>query len=257
MAIQVSGTEVISNSRALSNIASVDATTAASITAAGVGGGANEWTTLSNTYSFNYNMVSGTQNSGWLDASTILTGMPSDFKYFMFMIKGTLSAPTASSWYGYFENSEVELRIGSSSSNYTTFSDLGNPGMAGVFYPPVYQSGYYSRKYGYVVIAKSSAPTLPTTITYNQPASALAVNKGVQRSLAPQTSLLPELTTSYSDEGWNIEQVEGYVDATGFNHSGGTDYNYLAVKLSNVNYASQNGTGGTLSWQVSAAYVPA
>ena len=39
MAIQVSGTEVISNARALNNIASVDATTAASISAAGVGGG--------------------------------------------------------------------------------------------------------------------------------------------------------------------------------------------------------------------------
>jgi hypothetical protein len=37
MAIQVSGTEVISNARALNNIASVDATTAASITTAGVG----------------------------------------------------------------------------------------------------------------------------------------------------------------------------------------------------------------------------
>ena len=44
MAIQVSGTEVISNARALNNIASVDATTAASITAAGVGGGT--WTVL-------------------------------------------------------------------------------------------------------------------------------------------------------------------------------------------------------------------
>ena len=39
MAIQISGTEVISNSRGLNNIASIDATTAASITAAGVGGG--------------------------------------------------------------------------------------------------------------------------------------------------------------------------------------------------------------------------
>ena len=39
MAIQVNGTEVISNSRALNNIASIDATTAAAIGAAGVGGG--------------------------------------------------------------------------------------------------------------------------------------------------------------------------------------------------------------------------
>ena len=38
MAIKVGGTEVVSDSRALNNIASVDATTAASITAAGVGG---------------------------------------------------------------------------------------------------------------------------------------------------------------------------------------------------------------------------
>lgn len=38
MAIKVNGTTVINDSRALSNIASVDATTAASITAAGVGG---------------------------------------------------------------------------------------------------------------------------------------------------------------------------------------------------------------------------
>ena len=40
MAIKVNGTTVINDSRALSNIASVDATTAASISAAGVGGGA-------------------------------------------------------------------------------------------------------------------------------------------------------------------------------------------------------------------------
>ena len=39
MAIKVSGTEVISDSRALSNIATVDATTAEAISAAGVGGG--------------------------------------------------------------------------------------------------------------------------------------------------------------------------------------------------------------------------
>ena len=46
MAIQVSGTEVISNARALTNIASIDATTAASIGAAGVGGA---WEEILNT----------------------------------------------------------------------------------------------------------------------------------------------------------------------------------------------------------------
>ena len=42
MAIQVNGTQVIGNSRELTNIASVDATTAAAFGAAGVGGGAVE-----------------------------------------------------------------------------------------------------------------------------------------------------------------------------------------------------------------------
>jgi len=257
MAIKVNGTTVINDSRQLQNVASVDATTVAALGAAGVGGGANEWTNLPNTYSFNYNMVFGSNNSGWLDASTVLTGMPNDFKYFMFIIKGTLTAPTSSGWYGYFESSETQLRIGSSSSNYTELTDLENPGMKGVFYQPGYQGGSYSRKYGYVVIAKDFAPTIPTTFTYSQPSSAFAVNSGVQSSLVPKLSLLPELTNSFSDEGWNTQQIEGYVEATGFNHSGGTDYNYLAVKLSNVNYASQNGTAGNVSWQVSAAYVPA
>tara|TARA_R110002124_G_scaffold210791_1_gene377228 strand:+ start:415 stop:1473 length:1059 start_codon:yes stop_codon:yes gene_type:complete len=45
MAIQVSGTQVISNSRGLTNIASIDATTAAAITAAGVGAGGYNWST--------------------------------------------------------------------------------------------------------------------------------------------------------------------------------------------------------------------
>jgi len=49
MAIQVNGTEVISNSRALKNIASVDATTVATLNAGGVGGSGFEPTTVSGT----------------------------------------------------------------------------------------------------------------------------------------------------------------------------------------------------------------
>lgn len=45
MAIQVGGTQVISNSQGLTNIASVDSTTAASITSAGVGGGFTQQST--------------------------------------------------------------------------------------------------------------------------------------------------------------------------------------------------------------------
>lgn len=49
MAIQVGGTQVISDTQGLTNIASVDATTAASISAAGVGGGGTHTFTASGT----------------------------------------------------------------------------------------------------------------------------------------------------------------------------------------------------------------
>ena len=64
MAIQVSGTEVISNSRALNNIASVDATTATAIGAAGVGGSTvylGETLITSNISYVQYNFPAGYQ----------------------------------------------------------------------------------------------------------------------------------------------------------------------------------------------------
>lgn len=61
MAIQVGGTTVINNSRALNNITSVDSTTAAAIGAAGVGG-STEWTVIG-TYSDSTSRT-GTYTSG-------------------------------------------------------------------------------------------------------------------------------------------------------------------------------------------------
>ena len=46
MAIQISGTNVITNTRGLTNITSVDSATAAAITAAGVGGAADAFQVL-------------------------------------------------------------------------------------------------------------------------------------------------------------------------------------------------------------------
>jgi hypothetical protein len=72
MAIKVNGTTVINDSRALSNIASVDATTAAAIGAAGVGGG-QEWTLLS-TYTNSNTYEQGTS----FEIGDITVNMPSD-----------------------------------------------------------------------------------------------------------------------------------------------------------------------------------
>jgi len=72
MAIQVSGTQVIGNSRELTNIASVDATTAASITAAGVGGGGTVDLTADG--SISSGNVVGISGNGTVSATAALFG---------------------------------------------------------------------------------------------------------------------------------------------------------------------------------------
>ena len=71
MAIQVNGTEVISNSRALNNIASVDATTVAAFGAAGVGGLTATETTSALAFSY-----TGTTTFGYEDIGIISTSQP-------------------------------------------------------------------------------------------------------------------------------------------------------------------------------------
>jgi hypothetical protein len=70
MAIQVGGTTVVNNSRALQNIASVDATTAASITAAGVGGGSGvagiSWATVVSGTTVNLDGVATDGSGTWI-----------------------------------------------------------------------------------------------------------------------------------------------------------------------------------------------
>jgi sugar lactone lactonase YvrE len=79
MAIQVSGTEVISNARELSNIASVDATTVTSLNDAGVGGGFKPVSVSGATQALDvgtYNFFDG----GTLNADTTIsfTSVPTD-----------------------------------------------------------------------------------------------------------------------------------------------------------------------------------
>tara|TARA_R110000796_G_scaffold16651_6_gene51901 strand:+ start:106 stop:495 length:390 start_codon:yes stop_codon:yes gene_type:complete len=71
MAIQVNGTQVIGNSRELTNIASVDATTAASITAAGVGGAS---TTYGDVGTYFYGLSSDQASGATLAAGMTTAG---------------------------------------------------------------------------------------------------------------------------------------------------------------------------------------
>ena len=92
MAIKVNGTTVINDSRALSNIASVDATTVATLNAGGVGGGGFEPTTVSGTShalnlgSFNY------FESGTLTGATTISfsNVPTEARWQYSYIPGAL-----------------------------------------------------------------------------------------------------------------------------------------------------------------------
>ena len=115
MAIQVSGTEVISNARALTNVASIDATTAASITAGGVGGPV-AWVT-GGTYTAGNYTFNGS-DTGFLDVSSILTGMPSSPSKLL-IVTTIFSNIYGSSGYWYFAGGASYVRVGPSSGSYT------------------------------------------------------------------------------------------------------------------------------------------
>lgn len=72
MAIQVNGTQVIGNSRELTNIASIDAATAASITAAGVGGASTTYGAVGTYAAATYNIGTSTIMGGGTVAGSTL-----------------------------------------------------------------------------------------------------------------------------------------------------------------------------------------
>lgn len=117
MAIQVNGTEVISNSRALKNIASVDATTVAAMSAAGVGataapvsGGWLGWTTKTLLYTWptGQNNTYTVPSDGWYRIESLYGGNGSGSGSLAFNVS------TAVSW----------IRSGSGDKAYTTI-DIG------------------------------------------------------------------------------------------------------------------------------------
>jgi len=148
MAIQVNGTTVINDSRALTNIASVDATTVAALGAAGVGGG-GEWASAGSTVTTSwYNVTSGnnTVDTGWWDLTPTISNLPSDYKFIYIVVRPemTYNGSGSTSEYFYFYDSDA-LRVGSSSSNYQLFAENSNYGT-----PFTYSSYGFSGKYGYI-----------------------------------------------------------------------------------------------------------
>ena len=97
MAIQVSGTQVIGNSRELTNIASVDATTAASIGAAGVGGASTTQGAVG-TYIWGRPQNTSSYAVGTTASSLYSAGFPNN----------NAQARGGSSWYETFSQQHLE-----------------------------------------------------------------------------------------------------------------------------------------------------
>lgn len=89
MAIKVNGTTVIDDSRQLQNVASVDATTAASITAAGVGGSLSSTTLTGNSPTASLNDTTHFEHSFSSDASATFSNIPTKAEWTYFWNGGT------------------------------------------------------------------------------------------------------------------------------------------------------------------------
>lgn len=114
MAIQVGGTQVISNSQGLTNIASVDSTTAASITAAGVGGGGSligPATSISGGYTATANCfvlgsAKGAQSNGAANAGVNFTFQSGSDGYGHSALTSTSSESASHFFFGYLETGD-------------------------------------------------------------------------------------------------------------------------------------------------------
>lgn len=193
MAIQVSGTQVISNSRGLTNIASVDATTVAAFGAAGVGGGGleawnpnatpNQTFTSSGTWSkpgsvadsayVVFYMVGGGSSGGTYYGGPggfgggvgILTatmgGLPSS-------ISVTIGAGGArQSYFGYSTNVGGSTTVSSNSITYTAGGGSGGNSTETIRFPPFVIFPVVESPFNYAIPTNGTATagTIPSTVT--------------------------------------------------------------------------------------------
>ena len=123
MAIQVSGTQVIGNSRELTNIASVDATTVATLNAGGVGGGGFEPVAVTGTTP---SLDVGTYN--FFDNGTLTADTTISFA----------SVPTNANWKYSFKPTIVsgawDISTASYLQNFSAAAQETNP--QGIFFKP-------------------------------------------------------------------------------------------------------------------------
>ena len=155
MAIQVSGTQVIGNSRELTNIASVDATTVATLNAGGVGGGGFEPVAVTGTTP---SLDVGTYN--FFDNGTLTADTTISFA----------SVPTNANWKYSFKPTIVsgawDISTASYLQNFSVASQETNP--TGIFFKPdglkMYVVGYAGQDVNEYDLGTVTAITLPAAV---------------------------------------------------------------------------------------------
>ena len=175
MAIQVSGTEVISNARALTNIASADATTVATLNAAGVGGGfkpvsVSGTTQALNLGSYNFFNANTLSTNATLSFTSVPTNALWDYTYTAGIVSAySFSAPVPYNGLKYYvggtingANSEIrDVKLSADGTKMYVLSDFSNT---------VYQFTL-------------STPSDVTTATYSGLSSSLASQGSAPRSI--------------------------------------------------------------------------
>ena len=237
MAIKVNGTTVIDDSRALSNIASVDATTVAAMSAAGVGGG-SDWTTLSNTATYTFTPTHPTGfTSSWIDLSTALSGLPNDFKHLLVQIKGTLTGSGLPSDYYISITGGDSMRFGYSSSSYQEIDTDTCNGYMFLSSQPYHNA---------ILINSTSFYSSRPTFVYETDGLYFAKNLVQSEGSAGLSSLK--------------EPVFGRDKGPSENSStftAGADINYMAIKMEARSYSSNTGGASPVQLQFKVAYVGA
>jgi len=194
MAIKIGGTTVINDSRALTNIASVDATTVAALGAAGVGGAAT-WKTITTIAD------STTRTSSYQSAFTQVTMPSTAVKGFgvVFDCDGRItSAPGSYSW-------EVHIALSTNNSwtangGISNQAQLGNARSTSGYWPAVNQ--WQNIQFGGIVGVDGESLNLDYSAGYGTTSKPRGRNISIFQS--------PSATTSLARVEWDGDYWSGY-----------------------------------------------
>lgn len=217
MAIQVSGTTVIDNGRALNNITSIDATTAAAIGAGGVGGGLEVVTVTGNNPSLDLSAGDVFFHSGYTADPTISFSNIPQKKNWKYITESTFSSSSYSDG--------VVLKSALSGSGYGSVFSIPIAQIQAGTYPPVVDALYDANNTLSTVHGSSISQIIVNTarnkiLTFSKGAGTL---RSHTLSTANDLTTLSTRSGSYST-GANIRNGNFTPDGTKFIVTDSGDY---------------------------------